>query len=524
MAVPLRVLIIEDSEDDAVLVVRLLAKGGYQVEHRRIDSAAALAASLDRAPWDIAISDFSMPGFSGTAALETIRQRGLEMPFIFVSGTIGEETAVNAMRMGAQDYIMKDHMARLLPAVQRELQQATVRKENKHIESRMRQLEKFEALGKLAGGIAHDFNNVISAIMGWAELGSREVASGTPAAESFRQINQQTARAAGLTRQLLVYARRQVLEPTTIDLNHLVGEAADFLQQLIGEQIHMTLSLADDLRPVRADPSQIERILMNLCVNARDAMPGGGTLAIATENAHLEEGDQRLSGDCPPGAYVVFSVSDSGVGMDSATIEHIFDPFFTTKEVGKGTGLGLATTLGIVKQHGGFIDVQSRPNQGSHFHIFLPAAGKESPAGPETADAPVRGGTETILVAEDHEGVLRMSCEVLRSFGYRVLAARDGEEAIQLVQESADDVSLALIDIVMPKRSGLEAYEEICRWRPGLPVIFTSGYPEESAAIASHNAVVLPKPYLPKTLAQRVRAVLDAASRSSIHPPATRRI
>ncbi|HVC00486.1 MAG TPA: response regulator [Candidatus Dormibacteraeota bacterium] len=510
MATPLRVLLIEDSEADAELVVRLLRTGGYEVESRRVDSASGLTECLDAA-WDIAISDYVMPGFSGLAALAMIRERSLDIPFLFVSGTMGEETAVNAIRMGAHDYIMKDHMARLVPTIRRELEQAALRTERKQIELRMRQLERFEALGKLAGGIAHDFNNVIGAIMGWAGLGGRDIPGDSPAAESFRQIEQQATRAAGLTRQLLAFARRQVIHPSTIDLNHLVGETAELLQQLIGEGIHMTLQLAANLRATQADSGQIEQVLMNLCVNARDAMPHGGNLTIETRNVLLEAGDPRLSGDCRPGPYVALSVSDSGIGMDAATIEQIFDPFFTTKEVGQGTGLGLATTLGIVKQHDGFIVVQSRPNEGSQFHVYLPAAAGEALPEPVAIEAAVRGGSETILVAEDHDGILRMACAVLRSFGYRVVAAQDGEEAVRAFEQNRDEVSLALMDMVMPKMHGPEAYEEIRRCQPRLPVIFTSGYPEENAAMAACNAAVLPKPYPPKALARKVREVLDAA-------------
>jgi two-component system cell cycle sensor histidine kinase/response regulator CckA len=512
MATPLRVLMIEDSEADSELVLRLLRKGGYQVESRRVDSARALAVCLDGPSWDIVISDYSMPGFSGTAALAMIREKGLDPPFIFVSGTIGEEAAVGAMRMGAQDYIMKDHMARLLPAIQRELRQAAVRNEGKQIELRIRQLEKFEALGKMAGGIAHDFNNVITAIMGWAELGGRDALPESPSAESFRQIEQQTIRAAGLTRQLLAYARRRLLEPTSIDLNHVVGEAGDFLQQLVGEQIRMTLLLASDLSAICADAGQIERALVNLCVNARDAMPDGGSLTVETRNVLFEPGDRRLPPDSTPGPYVILSVADTGVGMDAATIEHIFDPFFTTKEVGKGTGLGLSTTLGIVKQHGGFIDVKSQPNCGAQFHMYLPAAEEKAQAQPVEMETPIQGGSETLLVADDHDGTLGIVCEALRSFGYRVLAARDGEETVRIFQENRDHVSLILLDIVMPKLHGPEAYQEICRSKPGIPVIFTSGYPEQSAELASRNAVVLPKPYPPKTLARKVRSILDAAA------------
>jgi signal transduction histidine kinase len=370
MAIPLRALIVEDSENDCDLLLGMLSRGGYEVAHQRVCTAPALGTLLDDGQWDIVISDYSMPGFKGTDALAMVRKKGLDVPFVFLSGTIGEEIAVNAMRAGAQDYVINGHAARLLPAIQRELREAEIRRERKQMEQRLRQLEKFEALGKLAGGVAHDFNNVIGAIMGWAELGVDRVAWDSPEAKLFRNIGEQATRAAALTQQLLAYARRQVLEPKNINLNQMVSETATLLQKAIGEQIEVKMVLAPDLRITRADPSQIEQVIMNLCFNSRDAMPKGGQLLIETHNVDLDSHFCRRHADAQPGRHIRLSVCDTGVGMDPGTMERIFEPFFTTKEVGKGTGLGLATVLGIVKQHGGFLDVHSEMGKGTAFRVY----------------------------------------------------------------------------------------------------------------------------------------------------------
>jgi two-component system, cell cycle sensor histidine kinase and response regulator CckA len=514
MAIPLRALIVEDSQNDCDLLLGVLCRGGYDVAHKRVCTATALGALLDDGQWDIVISDYSMPGFKGTDALAMVRKKGLDVPFVFLSGTIGEEIAVNAMRAGAQDYVIKGNAARLLPAIQRELREAEVRRERKQMEQRVRQLEKFEALGKLAGGVAHDFNNVVGAIMGWAELGVDRVSSDSPEAKLFRNIGEQATRAAGLTRQLLAYARRQVLEPKNINLNQMVNETTTLLQKTIGEQIEVKMVLAPDLQITRADPSQIEQVLMNLCFNARDAMPKGGQLLIETRNVDLDSHYCRRHADAQPGRHIQLSVCDTGVGMDPGTMERIFEPFFTTKEVGKGTGLGLATVLGIVKQHGGFLDVYSEPGKGTAFRVYLPASEGAVEPLHHVDDTPVRGGTETILVAEDHEGVREMAREILETLGYHLLLARDGEEAVNQFATHRDGISLVLLDVIMPKLDGIDAYEQICKAKPGVPVIFTSGYSDHGPVLASlpkKGATVLQKPYGSKVLARRVRELLDEA-------------
>jgi two-component system cell cycle sensor histidine kinase/response regulator CckA len=511
----LRALIVEDSQADCDLLVRALQQGGYDLSHKRVDSAESLKLSLAEESWDIVISDHAMPGFSGTVALKIVRDRHLDTPFIFVSGTIGEDTAVDAMREGAQDYVMKGNLARLLPAIARELRDAENRRTQKRTEQRVRQLEKFEAIGNLAGGIAHDFNNAIGAVLGWAEIGLDEAAPGSRAAKCFQNIFQQSKRAADLTRQLLAYARRQVLEPRIIDLNQHVSETVSLLQRIIGEQIEIKMVLAPEPQVIRADPVQIEQVFMNLCLNARDAMPTGGQLLVETLSVELDSDYCARHDYAHAGRYVRLSVSDTGIGMDEAVIEHIFEPFFTTKENGKGTGLGLATALGIAKQHEGTIEVYSQVGKGSIFHLFLPAIAKAPDPIIQSDESAVRGGTETILVAEDNEGIRSMIHESLTTLGYTVILAKDGDEAVAKFGAARGGISLILMDVIMGRTSGADAYAAISTIKPSMPVIFMSGYSKEGATLASslpNSTELLQKPFSPKTMARRVRALLDAVT------------
>jgi two-component system cell cycle sensor histidine kinase/response regulator CckA len=515
MRTPLRVLFIEDSDDDAGLQVRLLRQGGYDVSFERVESAAALSQALGK-PWDIIISDYSMPHFRGTEALRLVRQKDLDVPFVFVSGTIGEYTAVAALKVGAQDYLMKTNLTRLVPAVQRELREAQERKDKRRLEQHVHQLRRFEAVGRLAGGVAHDFNNVIGAIMGWADLGVESAVPGSDLQDKFLKIRSQADRASALTRQLLAFARRQILQPRNAGLNEVTKEAVSLLRSVIGERIRIDLDLAQDLAPVWGDPGQIEQVLMNLCLNARDAMPQGGQLLIETRNAEVGEDYQRAHPYAVPGRYVLLRVADTGTGMDAATLEHIFEPFFTTKEMGRGTGLGLATVYGIVKQHKGFIDVDSAPGQGTAFRVYLPP-GRGAPAVQNKHDPPsIRRGSETILVAEDNEALRDAVKEILESLGYRAVLAADGEEAVRVFEENPASIDIVFLDVVMPHLNGPEAYARMSLLKPGLPVVFTTGYASEANLIAipsQDKCAVLQKPYGSQYLAQTLREVLDGASR-----------
>ncbi len=513
MSTALRVLVVEDLEADCDLLVRVLEKDGYEVQYERVDSAESLNRCLTTGDWDLVVSDHSMPGFSGTAALRIVRERGFDVPFIFVSGTIGEDTAVEAMRLGANDYVMKGSSARLLPAIRRELDDIARRRQHKSAEQRMRQLEKFEAIGRLAGGIAHDFNNVLGAVLGWAELGITEAPADSHTARYFHKIREQSQRAAGLTRQLLAFARRQILQPKNIELNELIIETVALLRRVIGEHIDVNMILPPESQVVCADPSQIEQVLMNLCLNARDAMPNGGQLTIETQPAELDNEYCKLYSYVRPGKYVKLSISDTGIGMDEATVERIFEPFFTTKDVGKGTGLGLATALGIVKQHEGSIEVQSELGKGTAFHVYLPASSGIPASRESVGDSRVRGGTETILVAEDNDGMRQMMRETLESLGYRVLLAEDGEQAVEKFNLHRQAISLTVLDVLMPKLDGYAAYSQMSEISPGLPVIFISGYSEQRPlppSSVSTNACLLQKPFNSKMLGLRIRELLDS--------------
>ena len=512
MDVSLRLLILEDSEDDAALLVDELQRGGYDVSFERVDTPDALGSAVQQKDWDLVISDYSMPHFSGLDALSLLRARGSNLPFIFVSGTTGEETAVAALKTGAQDYLIKSNLKRLVPAVQRELREASERREHKRLEQQVEQLQKFEAIGRLAGGIAHDFNNAIGAILGWAEMGCEEAQPGSRSHERFQNICDQAQRAGRLTSQLLAFARRQVLQPRKLSVNSLIEDYVTLLRKIIGEHIEVSVLPAQDRCVAIADPAQMEQVLMNLCLNARDAMPSGGQLVLGVKNVEIGEEYCRDRTYARPGRYVLLSVSDTGSGMDAATVEHIFEPFFTTKEMGKGTGLGLATVYGIVKQHNGFIHVYSELQHGTSFRIYLPASSGVPDPLEAKYDEPARKGTETILLAEDHDGLRQSAREMLEALGYRVILAANGTEAVQLFKNNCDQIDLVILDVVMPGLTGPAAYSEMSAIRPNLGVIFATGYTAEAAHLVSmveKGATLLQKPYSPKSLSRMIGTVLD---------------
>jgi two-component system, cell cycle sensor histidine kinase and response regulator CckA len=389
------------------------------------------------------------------------------------------------------------------------------------LEKQLVQAQKFEAIGQLAGGIAHDFNNMIGAIIGWADMGVEETAAAPRLRRYFEKVRQQADRAAALTRQLLAFARRQILEPRNIDMNHAVIESVSLLEKVIGGNISISANLAPDLALVRADPVQVEQVLMNLCINARDAMPDGGSLSVDTSNVTIDQEFCILQPLAHPGQYIMLTVTDTGTGMDAATIDRIFEPFFTTKEMGKGTGLGLATVYGIISQHGGFLHVISEPGAGSTFRVYLPVSTVSEPQSVLPDDTrPVKGGSETLLVVEDHEGLRQLAHETLVKLGYQVLLASDGQEAVEVFRAHRDEIDLALLDVVLPKLSGPEIYARILEEKPDLPVVFATGYSPDIALLRKVQEKGLPllqKPYSPRDLARKVREALDRRHRLISH-------
>jgi PAS domain S-box-containing protein len=382
------------------------------------------------------------------------------------------------------------------------------------LEEQLRQSQKLEAIGQLAGGVAHDFNNLLTAINGYSSLTLRRLADEDPNKSYVEEIKKAGDRAANLTRQLLAFGRKQILQPLALNLNDVITDMNKMLRRLIGEDITLTAVLDPALSKIKADPGQVEQVLVNLVVNARDAMPQGGNLTIETANVELNQEDSARHIGVRTGSYVRMMVSDTGTGMSAETRARIFEPFFTTKEVGKGTGLGLSTVYGIVKQSGGNIWVYSEPGLGTTFKIYLPqfaSEAKESKKAAMEEDAP--GGMETILLVEDEDMVRAIAKKILEDAGYKVLEANGGNEAIRVCEDYQEPIQLLLTDVVMPGISGRETAERLTILRPGTRVLFMSGYTDEAIVhhgILDSDVEFVQKPFDPVTLAKKVRQVLDS--------------
>ena len=757
----LRILIVDDSPEDAALIARQLQQE-FSPSYQRVETAEAMADALDKGGWNLVISDYVMPRFSGLSALQLLQQREVDIPFIMVSGQMGEDVAVEAMRAGAHDFLIKDNLSRLAPAIKRELNEAVVRRERslaedaltatearfqslveqslvgifmlqnevftyvnpklgqifgyrqdelteskslldlvarddqirvitqflrplqeesgslhfyfrgrrsdstsielemngtktqlngkpaiigtllditerkraeeqlsklwqaveqspvsvvitdlmgrieyvnprfaevsgyseaelvgqnprilksgsmdhdfyqnlwqtissgrewhgelhnkkkngelfwesgsikavKNSEGRithfvavkedvtqrkqsfdqLRQVQKMEAIGQLAGGIAHDFNNLLTIINGYSTLLIRGLESGSPMRKEAEQILRAGERAADLTRQLLSFSRRQILEPKVLNINVQVRSVEKMLKRLIGEHIELVTRLSDDIGFIKIDPGQIEQIIMNLVVNARDASETGGEIAIETCNCDL---DETFSGQHPgsvTGSYVRVTVRDRGFGMTEEVKRRLFEPFFTTKEMGRGTGLGLATVYGIVKQSGGYIDVISQPDQGAAFNIYLPRVFQPADALKRQASEEQSQGSQTILVVEDEPGVLNLVVHTLRKRGFCVFETTDPEHGVTLFEEHQDEIDMLLTDVVMPFMSGPTLAETLTRIKPQLKVLFMSGHTDNKVSfekILEQGVPFLPKPFASDTLIKKVRETLAGAS------------
>jgi nitrogen-specific signal transduction histidine kinase/ActR/RegA family two-component response regulator len=403
--------------------------------------------------------------------------------------------------------------------VRDERERRRVQETLRETEAQLRQSQKMEAIGQLAGGIAHDFNNLLTAIRGYSDLiiasdGSRREET----LSDVREIRTAADRAAALTGQILAFSRRQTLQPEVLSLNHVVAEAERLLGRTLGEHVELITILSPDLGQVEVDAAQMSHVLMNLAVNARDAMSEGGTIAIETANVEVDDRFRRAHGGIAPGRYVMLAVSDTGVGMDEETMSRVFDPFFTTKEQGKGTGLGLATVYGTVRQSGGSVYVRSEPGKGSRFEIYLPRV--DMPVGGRRllpAASPAEGGGEKILVVEDEPGVRTLVARVLGGLGYEVVSAADGEEALAQLRSGGQSFDLLFTDVVLPGGlHGSAVAAAASELHPDLPVLFMSGHPRDVIGHAGRvdPAVnLLEKPFAPDALAAKVRQVLDAVRR-----------
>ena len=641
MATPLNILIVEDSPNDADLVLFELRRAGYTPAWKRVETESDFLAELKKLP-DIVLSDYSLPQFSGLRAAELLQKSGLNIPFILISGTVGEDAAVEAMKLGATDYLLKDRLVRLAQSVERALEQkrlgdernqtqkeltwktalleaqvdsaldailvvdehtrrilqnqrlvelfkvpdhiarddddakllqhvvsqtknprqfservaylyahpdeigrdeielangtildrysAPVRDkagkyygriwtfrditERRQLEAQFRQSQKMEGIGQLAGGVAHDFNNILAIIQLQSEL-LKSRGGLSPEQMAFAdQIGTTVQRAAALTRQLLLFSRREVFQPRDLDLSESITSTAKMLNRIVGENVQMQLKLAAQPMFINADAGMMDQVLLNLTVNARDAMPNGGHLIIQTAGMEFDEFVVSQMPLARPGSFVCLSVSDSGCGIPPEILPKIFEPFFTTKDIGKGTGLGLATVFGIVQQHQGWINVYSEVNHGTTFRIYLPRLAKNAISKiSQPALAEMRGGQETILLVEDDPS-LRLSVRTaLTQLGYRILEAPTGVKALEVWNQNRDQIGLLLTDLVMPDgMNGKDLAHRLRQENPKLKVIYMSGYSAEVAGKdfpLEEGVNFLSKPFQITKLAQAIRARLD---------------
>jgi signal transduction histidine kinase len=514
MKTPLRILHLEDEPLDADLIQANLEDNGICCTITRVKSEDAFVTAMEKGGVDLILSDCSLPDFSGLSAAEMVRTRWPDVPFILVSGTLGEERAIDSFKRGATDYVLKERLSRLVPAVRRAMQEVNDCGERQRLQAQFIEAQKMEVVGHLAGGVAHDFNNILAVIMGYSDLITSE-ASPEKIRKYTEQIRDAAERAAGLTRQLLVFSRKQTVQPVVLDLNVVVHDLDQMLRRLIDENIEMTFLPGAQLGHIKADPGYIGQILMNLAVNARDAMPLGGQLTILTNNEPLDVECALLNPKAGRDHYVMLSVTDTGTGMTEDVKSRLFEAFFTTKPKGKGTGLGLATCQTIVQQAGGYICVKSEIGRGTTFKVYFPrVADCLTVSARPSLSKPLPHGTETLLVVEDDPAVRHLARGVLEAQGYTVLSSSNGQDALHVAGKHLNPpIRLVITDVVMPLMGGKVMAEWLKTSFPDIKILFTSGYSDESitgAGVLESGVEFLPKPYTPWTLAVKVREMLDS--------------
>lgn len=623
----LHLLMVEDSEDDMLLLLRELRRGGYSPDYVRVETAFEMKVALESQSWDIVIADYTLPAFSAPEALQLLQNHQRDLPFIIVSGTIGEEVAVAAMKAGAHDYLLKDNLARLVPAVERELREAQERQKRlyaeqalRESEERFRQLaenitesvfwmsdpkalqmlyvspaydriwggsskslyanfmewieaivpedrqriqtsffeqsllgnydeeyrimrpdgsirwirdrrfpikdltgipyrvvgiaeditnrklteaalrrtERLESLGILASGIAHDLNNVLTPIIGIAQLLPLQVPNLDEQARRLLQIlNESAYRGTDLVKQILSFTSGIESNPTNTQVSHLLWEIQKIIQQVFPKNIELFTDLPQDLKLIAADATLLHQVFMNLCVNARDAMPNGGQLSIVAENVAIDENYARMDMEAQVGSYVMVEIADTGMGMQPEILDRIFDPFFTTKEIGKGTGLGLATAIGIVKSHHGFINVYSEVGKGSQFKVYLPATDASETETVIDVE-PQMGEGELILVVDDEVPVQEITQATLEAHGYKAMTANDGIEAIAFYAEHKQEIKVILLDMMMPSLDSVTTIRTLRKLNPQVQIVTMSGLATNDSVTKTMNEGVqafLAKPF-----------------------------
>jgi two-component system cell cycle sensor histidine kinase/response regulator CckA len=520
----IKLLLIEDSPDDKELLSLHLKKEGVSAFIERVETIPSIKAALEKSKWDIIICDYNLPTFNALDALAVLKNDYPNIPCIVVSGSIGEEKAVETMKAGANDYLLKDNLNRLVPVIKRELREAIVNIEKKQIEldlkkseENLRQAQKLESIGQLAGGIAHDFNNFLATILIQSEV-LREGLNGNLTSPQLiehitkgtEQIIKSTERATNLTRQLLAFSRKQVVLSKVINLNNLIMDMEKMLRRIIEESIELKTDFGSNLKNVKMDPGHLDQIVMNLVVNCRDAMPTGGTLKIETRNDFLSDSIAK-SCNVQSGPRVLLSISDTGTGMTEEVKKHLFEPFFTTKLIGKGTGLGLCTVYGIVKQNNGLIFVESELGKGTNFKLFLSPTDEEVQSIGTVNQIQKLKGTETILLVEDEDTLRDLIRDTLINNGYKVLVATNGIEALKHIHANAA-IDLIITDAVMPHMGGNELAKQTHLLKRNIKFLFQSGYAKETLAengLDEFQIHFIAKPYSIKALLSKIRGILN---------------
>ncbi len=468
---------------------------------------------------DLVIGDASMPGMNGIEMCRLIRQRpDLRQTPILLIGR-GSQSRTEWIEAGADDYLEAPYdMMRLVAKSARLIERRSSASdiiERKQLEERLLHSQKMEAVGRLAGGISHDFNNLLTVITGYSDLAIKWLQTEDPLRHHIEEIRKASDRATRLTSHLLAFSRKQILQPQALDLNAIVADMEKMLRRLIGEDIELRTALDPEPGSIKADPAQIEQVIMNLAVNARDAMPQGGKLTIETAKVFLDNQYATQHFTVAPGLYLMLAVSDTGTGMNEETQSRIFEPFFTTKDIGKGTGLGLSTVYGIIKQSGGNIWVYSEVGRGTTFKMYLPLIAEDAQVYRRSAESEeAMAGTETILLVEDDETVRNLVSEVLQNYGHEVLEAANGGSALLICERHERPIHLLLTDVIMPEMSGSELATRLARLRPEMKSLYMSGYTDD--AIVNHGVLeadtpFIQKPFTPMALARKVREVLDRA-------------
>ena len=520
----IHVLVIEDCLDDAKEMMNALIEGGFEPECEIVNTLEDFVEALSGS-FDVILCDHNTKEIDIRTVLAKLEQRSLDLPLFIVASAVSEEKAVSAMRMGAQDFISKTNLARLVPALERELIEAEnkrarlqAERELKEAQEQLRQSQKLEAIGRLASGVAHDFNNLLGTILGRCDLLREGLSSGSELIDEVDEIEAAAESATLLTKQLLAFARKQNLRLEPTDINSVLQNTRSLLGRTLGADVSIECELSENLPAVRIDRTQLEQVVLNLSINARDAMPNGGELKIWTHLLAVEE-VLALPFELEAVPHVVLTVADTGTGIPEKVLENIFEPFFTTKDSGKGTGLGLATVYGVVKQCNGEIAVHSVEDEGTTFDIYLPAlidgaSKKEVPVVevqlPETSNNLT--GDETILVVEDDDSYRHLVSHILRRQGYDVIGAMSGEVALKIGCAPVQEIDLLIADIVLPGMDGVRLAEKLKMYQPQMQKLFMSGHSSaifQSKCGVDEETVFLQKPFRPLALCSSVRALLD---------------